>query len=90
MVTYFTLYFFKVGFTEVGQLNGISLTYYGDCGMNPNDNSLPLMQIWADNGTLLAFLYYNTCTSSNIRQSLDSYEEQYLKGGLCLPNRVTC
>ena len=38
--------------TEVGQLNAIKLTYYGDCGMNPNDNAFPVMQTWADNGSV--------------------------------------
>ena len=45
----------QVGFTEVGQLNAIKMTYYGDCGMNPNDNSLPPMQVWADNGKILEY-----------------------------------
>ncbi|XP_060570673.1 uncharacterized protein LOC132728960 [Ruditapes philippinarum] len=40
---------YEVGMTEAGQLNGIKVTYYGDCGNSPNDNSLPQMQTWADN-----------------------------------------
>ena len=46
--------------TEEGKLNGINLTYYGDCGMNPNDNSFPVMQTWADNGNC-----YTNCQSES-------------------------
>jgi hypothetical protein len=49
--------------TEAGQLNGIKVTYYGDCGNSPNDNSLPQMQTWADNGIsiyiVIILLVYN-------------------------------
>ena len=43
--------------TDAGRLNGIKLTYYADCGNSPNDNSLPPMQAWADNGTLFVISF---------------------------------
>ena len=46
--------------TQVGQLNAIKLTYYGDCGMNPNDNSFPVIQTWTDNGKLFPVSHKTT------------------------------
>ncbi|XP_052242919.1 uncharacterized protein LOC127852926 [Dreissena polymorpha] len=40
---------YEVGVTSDGRLNGIKMYYYADCGANPNDNSLPFMQAWANN-----------------------------------------
>ncbi|XP_052797561.1 xanthine dehydrogenase/oxidase-like isoform X2 [Mya arenaria] len=40
---------YQAGFTDAGQLNAVKVTYYADCGVSANDNSLPSMQTWANN-----------------------------------------
>jgi hypothetical protein len=60
--------------TEAGQLNGIKVTYYGDCGNSPNDNSLPQMQTWADNGiSIHSHFFCSFITPFFIGQSLCLY-----------------
>lgn len=48
---------FQVGVTDDGLLNGVIVTYYADCGSNPNDNSLQGIFVWADNGTNTSLIF---------------------------------
>ncbi|KAK7486654.1 hypothetical protein BaRGS_00022055, partial [Batillaria attramentaria] len=40
---------YEVGFTEEGQLKGVKIKFYGDCGASPNENSIINMYAWMDN-----------------------------------------
>ncbi|XP_076471897.1 xanthine dehydrogenase-like [Babylonia areolata] len=40
---------YEAGFTEEGKLNGVKVTFYGDCGSSPNDSSIGIMYSWLDN-----------------------------------------
>ena len=42
--------------TEDGTLQGVKMTYYTDCGINPNDNGLPPgADIGLENGNILIY-----------------------------------